>query len=251
MDTVSLLGTSFADLTLAAARDWVLARGTAPDFAYVVTPNADHLQRLRRVPRLRPVYAAAALRLLDSRCLAYFARRLGLAVPGVVTGAGLTAALLPGLAGQRVAVVGLRPAVLATLAARYRDITFLHHAPPMGLLRDPRAVLAARDFVLTARAPYVFFALGSPVQELLAYAVWRHPEATGTGLCVGAGLEFAAGTKSRAPVWMRQAGLEWLYRFNEEPLRLGPRYLLDNPPLLLALLAAARQKNAGNGTESH
>ena len=44
-----------------------------------------------------------------------------------------------------------------------------------------------------------------------------------------------SGRIGRAPFWMRQAGLEWLFRLQEEPLRLGPRYLATNLPALYHL----------------
>lgn len=196
-ELVQLLGLGFADLPREAVLARLLARPPGARFAYVVTPNADHLQRLRRQPGLRPAYEHAALCLLDLRFVAGLARALGLAVPPVVTGAGLTASLLPHLAGQRVAIIGMRPAALAALAARYPEILFLHHDAPMGLLRNPASFRAARDFAAAARAPFTFFALGSPAQELLAHEVaqqirpwgwgyawvrrWSSPPAQGAG----------------------------------------------------------------------
>ena len=47
--------------------------------------------------------------------------------------------------------------------------------------------------------------------------------------CVGAAFEAPAGTRPRAPEWMRRAGLEWLFRLALEPRRLARRYLVGNP----------------------
>ena len=47
-------------------------------------------------------------------------------------------------------------------------------------------------------------------------------------LGVGAAFDFNAGTLSRAPRWMRNNGLEWAYRFRQEPRRLWRRYLIGN-----------------------
>ena len=57
-------------------------------------------------------------------------------------------------------------------------------------------------------------------------------------LGVGAAFDFHAGTVSRAPVWMRDNGLEWLHRLASEPRRLWKRYLVTNT---LFVLMAARQ----------
>jgi exopolysaccharide biosynthesis WecB/TagA/CpsF family protein len=46
--------------------------------------------------------------------------------------------------------------------------------------------------------------------------------------CIGAVFDFYAGTVKRAPRWMIGAGMEWLYRFEQEPRRLWRRYLIGN-----------------------
>jgi exopolysaccharide biosynthesis WecB/TagA/CpsF family protein len=232
-----LLGLDFTDAGLEDVVAWLLARPVG-EFGYVVTPNADHLARLRRVPELWPVYRGAMLRLLDSRFLQLWARALGMAVPPVVTGADLTEALLARADGRRVAVVGMTAEGMALLVARFPAVGFVHHAPPMGLAGDDAGFLAARDFVLGAGAEFVFFAVGSPVQERLAAAV-AQAGGVGVGLCVGAGLEFCAGTVRRAPGGMRRCGLEWAFRLMREPRRLGWRYLVRDPGVLVALVAEA------------
>ncbi len=52
-------------------------------------------------------------------------------------------------------------------------------------------------------------------------------------LGVGAAFDFHAGTKQRAPRWMRQAGLEWAHRLSQEPGRLAWRYLRTNSEFMV------------------
>ncbi len=62
-------------------------------------------------------------------------------------------------------------------------------------------------------------------------------------LCIGATLDFLAGQRDRAPVWMRKTGLEWVHRLAGEPRRLAGRYARDAwvfPRLVLRELLAAR-----------
>lgn len=236
---VAFLGLDFDDQTLPAVVARVLARPAGAPFAYVVTPNADHLARLRRQPELQPLYAGAWMCLLDSRLLARLADRLRVPRPALASGADLVAALLPQLAGQRVAVIGLDLTVLTALRARFPALKWHHHEPPMGLAGDQAAFHAAVDFATATSARLTFIALGAPLQEQLAAAIAARSGATGTGLCIGAALSFAAGTAVRAPSWMRRAGLEWLHRLARDPRRLARRYLWDDPPVLAALLQAA------------
>ncbi len=241
--TIQLLGVEFNNVSLAEIMKRLLTRPPGARFSYVVTPNADHIDRLWRIPRLRVVYTHAMLCLLDSQLIGNCAHFLGLRRPEVVTGADLTEALLARLEGVRVAVIGMTAKDFAALAMRYPKIIFLHHQPPMGLLENVPAFSAACDFIRDSHCPFTFIALGSPVQELLAYAVAKKRDAVGIGLCIGAGLEFCAGTARRAPLWMRRRGLEWLHRLLHDPVRLAGRYLISDPKVLAALaIAAFREK---------
>lgn len=56
-------------------------------------------------------------------------------------------------------------------------------------------------------------------------------------LGVGAAFDFHAGVKSQAPAWMQRLGLEWLYRFFQEPRRLWKRYLIQNPRFVILAMA--------------
>ena len=80
--------------------------------------------------------------------------------------------------------------------------------------------------------------MGVPRQELW---IARHIDARHCTLpiAVGALLDFLSGTVPRAPLWMRQLRLEWLFRLWVEPGRLWRRYVVGNP---LFLLRVIRQK---------
>jgi len=75
-------------------------------------------------------------------------------------------------------------------------------------------------------AHLVMTGLGCPKEDR-----WMHdhrPAVRAVTLGIGAGIDFHAGTVSRAPQWMRDNGLEWLYRLAQEPRRLWRRYLVHN-----------------------
>lgn len=74
----------------------------------------------------------------------------------------------------------------------------------------------------------VFIALGVPKQDRLALALRaRLPHLVITG--IGGTFEILGPQGGRAPRWMQNAGLEWLYRLLKEPGRLWRRYLLNYP----------------------
>lgn len=194
--------------------------------------------RLSRDPSLLPLYQRAMLCLLDSRVVARAARALGLPSPAVTTGSDLTAQLLATHVrpGERVTIVGLRASHLPGLVARTGIAPPAHYDPPMGFDRDPVEMERAVRFVLDHPARLVFLAVGSPRQERLAAAIAATGEARGTGLCIGASLEFLAGAVPRAPMFMQRLGIEWMHRMLSDPRRLARRYLLDNPPIFWLLV---------------
>ena len=235
--TLTAFGVGFAPLDLEQAVELCLARDPAAPFAYVVTPNTDHLARLRRDPPLRPAYAAAWLCLLDSRVIGVLARLLGQQAVSVMTGADLTEQLLARLPREAsVLLVGLTEADAQALGRRFDHLVITHHAPPMGLDDDPASFAQACAVMRAQRAALVLLAVGSPRQERLAYAALQAGDATGLGLCVGAAPLFAAKRMARAPALIRALALEWAWRLALEPRRLARRYLWDGPPVLLALI---------------
>lgn len=239
------LGLDFALLDLAGATGCLAARPPGAGFAYVVTPNADHLVRLARRPELAPLYAGAALRLLDSRVVARLAAPLGLAPPPVVTGSDLTAALFAGgivAPGEGLTVLGAPAAAVAALRRRFGLAQVAHHDPPMGFDADPAAFEAALAFVEANPARFTLLCVGSPRQEAVAAALARRGRARGIGLCVGASLLFLAGLERRAPRLVQRAGLEWAWRLAGDPRRLARRYLVEDPAVLRLLWREARRR---------
>ena len=236
--TVPLLALAFDDLDLAEAASVIARRPADAPFGYVVTPNSDHLVRLSRDPALVAVYRDAELCLLDSRVVGRLAGLLGLRSPRVVPGSDLTACLLTQhlRPGERITIIGLSPAWLPALVSRLGLAAPAHHNPPIGFEHDPAAVAAAVAFVRANPARFTFLAVGTPRQERLAAAIKAAGGTTGTGLCVGASLEFLAGARRRAPRFLQRMGLEWLFRFAAEPRRLFRRYVIDSPAIIGLLL---------------
>lgn len=233
----AFLGLDFDRLALDEALAWCAARPADARFAYVVTPNVDHVVRLDREAAggaVRAAYAAAALCLCDSRILARLAALSGLRL-AVVPGSDLTQRLFSGVvgAGDRIAIVGGDALTVPELLARHPGLDIVQHIPPMGVRDDAAAMAAAARFVGAARARFTLLAIGSPQQELLAHRIATAGGAAGTGLCIGASIDFLTARKTRAPLWMRRAGIEWLHRLASEPRRLWRRYLIEGPRIFV------------------
>jgi len=79
-----------------------------------------------------------------------------------------------------------------------------------------------------ARPDVLWVGLGLPKQERWIY---EHRDRLDVPLVlgVGAALKFLAGTVQRAPDWVGELGLEWLWRFAHEPRRLWKRVMIEGP----------------------
>ena len=89
-------------------------------------------------------------------------------------------------------------------------------------------------------AKIVFVGLGCPKQEKWMANQTQQIHAVMLG--VGAAFDYHAGTLARAPFTWQHAGLEWLYRITQEPLRLLPRYLFTNTIFLFKLITEMLKK---------
>jgi len=99
--------------------------------------------------------------------------------------------------------------------------------PPRGFLQKPEILKGVLDEISAAQPSIIFVALGAPRQEFFIRDYIRSlsvPVAVG----VGGSFEMISGVARRAPMWMRRGGLEWLFRWYREPLRLTNRYLIGN-----------------------
>ncbi len=115
------------------------------------------------------------------------------------------------------------------------------HAPRFRSLTPEEDEKVVREINET-KPDIVWVGLSTPKQEHWTAAHVNRLNAS-VLIGVGAAFDFHAGTKRQAPVWMRNAGLEWFFRLLSEPRRLWRRYLLNNPRFaLLVLLQALRLK---------
>ena len=231
------LGLSFEQLDEAAVVALLRERRADSSFAYLVTPNVDHVVRLSTLDRDSPerrAYRRAAWRLCDSRVLSALASLQGIRLP-VVTGSDLTNRLVREVAlpGDRICLIGGQAGDIAILSAIRPGVTILQHIPTMGLREDAAARADAASFASRSRARFILLAVGSPQQEMIAAAIAEMPEARGTALCIGASIDFLAGRTNRAPRWMQRLSLEWLHRLLINPRRLWWRYLVEGPRIFV------------------
>ena len=233
---------------------------------YIVTPNVDHAVMFQKHEGLRRAYADAALVLTDGFPVFVAARMLRRQIPERVPGSDLVPTLFetvnpfgatgsasaaddgkfaPRSSGRasgtqteaakikllRIFLLGAAPGVAdqaaRNIAQRWPAVKIVGtYSPPLGFEKNPAENAAIIQRVNAAKPDVLVLGLGAPKQELWIQS-HRHELNVPVALCVGATIDFLAGEKARAPIWMRRVGLEWLHRLASEPRRLAKRYLRD------------------------
>jgi N-acetylglucosaminyldiphosphoundecaprenol N-acetyl-beta-D-mannosaminyltransferase len=222
----------------------------------IFTPNVDHVVQVERNPVFRDAYQKASLSVVDGQLLLWASHVLGTPLPEKISGSDLLLPLARRAADRkwRVYLLGGGPGVADHAAAELKkqfDLEIVGiDAPfvtPEGNPVDGPEVI---DRIAKARPHLLFVAFGAPKQELfLQRAMPTIRPAVGIG--VGAGFDFITGRLKRAPRWISQTGMEWLYRLAQEPRRLAKRYLVDDPTFLAILARTMREPKSArmNGTE--
>lgn len=222
---------------------------------YVVTPNVDHVVLAAHRPALADVYRGASLSLADGQPILWMARALATPLPEKVSGSDLLDPLMAEAArrGWRVFLFGASSEVSARAEIKLRE----RHAGLRIVGRDTSAwnpddagsSAAVVEAIRQARADLVVVALGCPKQEL-----WmaRHAGLIRPAVAIGLGgsLDFAAGAVRRAPRWMADTGLEWLYRLSQEPRRLAYRYLVRDPQIVPVFFGALLRRYLSDPTSA-
>lgn len=200
----------------------------------IVTANLDHIVQLSRNEAFRASYDRAWVVTADGMPVLLYAKlkRADLAVR--VTGADLFAALLPALSPERhrCFFVAGAPETADRLADYLVSRGFERDAiaievPPFRFEEDVAFSAELAERIRAHHTSHLFVGVGAPKSE-----VWTDRYRDQLGDCYvlncGAALDFFAGTKQRAPVVMRRAGMEWLWRFGQEPQRLYRRYFVQS-----------------------
>lgn len=202
--------------------------------AYVVTPNVDHIVQLERGGELCKVYRDADLILTDGKPLIWISKWYGTPIKEKISGSDLFPLLCKMAAekGYTMFFLGAAEGVAATAAKnlmkRYKGLNVVGtYSPPYGFEKD-EAEMAKIEKMIKAVHPHILIVgLGCPKQELF---ILHYKDRLGVPipLGLGASLDFEAGNIKRAPKWMANHGLEWLFRITQDPKRLAKRYLVDD-----------------------
>lgn len=222
MERVTILGVPFDPLTPAQAVERLRALLAGKDQCQVATPNNEMLVEARVNEPFLSLLNRTALNLADSTGVVWASRWLERPLPARVTGVDTVAALCAEL-DETVPVfflgAGEGVAEKAAEALRAKNPRLYVAGTFAGSPKDADAEEIVQ-FVKASGAKLLLVAYGAPAQELWIDKHLKDMPAVRVAIGIGGTFDFLAGTKKRAPSWMRRLGLEWLYRFVQEPSRV-------------------------------
>ncbi|NJD30014.1 MAG: WecB/TagA/CpsF family glycosyltransferase [Chloroflexi bacterium] len=196
---------------------------------------------------LRSAFESADMVCTDGVPLVWVSRRRGVGSAQRVCGPDVMLTLCDRgrASGLRHYFLGGRPGtperLAAVLTGRFPGLlTAGTESPPFRTASEAEAQTIV-DRINAAEPDVLWIGLGSPKQEL-----WAADHAARLTarliLPVGAAFDFHSGLVRRAPVWMRQIGLEWLFRLAREPRRLLRRYVVTNARFIALLVREEWQR---------
>ncbi|WP_172136363.1 WecB/TagA/CpsF family glycosyltransferase [Adlercreutzia sp. ZJ473] len=240
----SLLNTYVNALTMeetVACVEEIIASRTPTQHVVI---NASKVNLMRDDPKLAEIVNACPLINADGSSIVWAAKKLGVPLAERVTGCDLFQELVAVAAdrGYGVYLFGAREEVVtevrSVLERRHPGIRIVGCRNGYFSEEDEPGIVAD---MAASGADMMFVAFSSPKKE---YWIHKYLDQLGIPFVMGVGGSFdiVAGRTARAPGWMQRAGLEWLYRFAQEPRRMWRRYVIGNARFVRYAYSLKREK---------
>ncbi|MCM8795458.1 MAG: WecB/TagA/CpsF family glycosyltransferase [Candidatus Omnitrophica bacterium] len=233
---IRILGVKFDNLSLDecvfVVEDYLHQGG----FHFIAAPDMSRVVKALRDPYIKNIYNNADLTLSDGTAVILVSRVLGLPLKERVPCSDLAEKLLvlSQKKGYRVFLLKGGDAseierVIENLLYKYPGINITGISVPYDFNPyDEDMNNRIINEISRARPQILMFSLGCPKEE---HWVWsQRDKLRGVSVCIGIGgtMDIFAGKRKLAPRWMREKGLEWLFRIMQEPQRLSRRYLVSS-----------------------
>ncbi|NJM22009.1 MAG: WecB/TagA/CpsF family glycosyltransferase [Richelia sp. RM2_1_2] len=210
----------------------------------IFTPNVDHLIKLQRDPEFFRAYSLGDYKICDSQIIMYASKFLGTPIKEKISGSDLFPAFCNYHKNNeeiKIFLLGAAQGVAYRAQKKInhkigRMIVVNTYSPPFGFEQNEAECQKIVDIINNSDATVLVIGLGAPKQEKWLYKYKDKLNSIKIFMALGATIDFEAGNVKRAPKWMSEIGLEWLFRLLCEPKRLWKRYLFDDIPFLFLIL---------------
>lgn len=210
----------------------------------VFTPNVDHLMKLQSDPEFVNTYKDATYKLCDSKILFFISRFLGTPIKEKISGSDLFPAFYQYHKNNediKIFLLGAREGVALKAQEKIneqvgRTMIVGAHSPSFGFEKNEEECAKMIELINQSGATVLAVGVGAPKQENFISKYKDQFTNIKIFLAIGATIDFEAGNIKRAPKWISEIGMEWLYRLLAEPKRLWKRYLVHGPSFFWLIL---------------
>ncbi len=190
---------------------------------HVMTPNNEMLVEATHNAPFRELLNRADLNIPDSTGLIWMARLTGQRLTERVTGVDTVTNLCGELTEETPVFLlgaqsGIAEAAAQNLMSRNPRLRVVGCFAGTPREEDAPTIV---HMIRTAAPHLLLVAFGAPAQDLWIAKHLKEMSSVRVAMGIGGTFDFLAGVRKRAPVWMRKAGLEWLWRLFREPTRIG------------------------------
>lgn len=233
MSRIKFLNTHIDNVTMSEAINRIDQLVQKHENSYVVTPNLDHIVMIEKELLFKEIYDNASLILTDGQPLIWISKFKRKPIIEKVSGSDLfpNVCELAAKKGYSIFILGAAEGVAdkaaANLCKRYPKLIISGtYSPSFGFENKVSEMAKIHSMISEVKPDILAVSLGSPKGEIFIY---KNKEALDVpvSMSIGATIDFEAGNVARAPRWMSNCGLEWLYRTMKEPKRLAKRYWND------------------------
>lgn len=229
-EKITLFGVPVDNLTMGETVDRIETMVGDGKIHQHVVINVDKIVKMELNQALRAAVLNCDLINADGQPVIWVSRLLQSPLKERVTGIDLFDVLIARCAelGFRPYLVGARQDVVAktvdVLRAKYPKLELAGWRNGYWSANEEPAVVQE---IKKVRPDVLCMAVGSPKQEFFLYK-WKKEMQVPFVMGVGGSFDVTAGMLRRAPGWMQDSGLEWLFRLAQEPRRLWRRYLVED-----------------------
>lgn len=218
------------DETIQAIEDMIASEKKS----YIVAINVDVVIKIENDNYLKEITDKADMVLVDGKPLEWIAKWHNRPIKAKISGSDLVPILCERAAenGYSIFIIGGKEGIAKKAQQNLeRDLPGIKivgtYAPPFGFEKDEIERKKINEMISNAHPDILIACFGCPKQEKWIYENYQKYDAK-VSVCAGATVDFLAGNVRRAPRWMSDHGLEWFYRFLQEPKRMFKRYFVDD-----------------------
>lgn len=205
---------------------------------YIVAINVDVVMKIENDFYLKTIVDNADIVLVDGKPLIWISKIHKLPIKEKISGSDLVPLLceIAAQKGYSIFIIGGKAgtAELAKqrLEKEHPEINIVGtYAPPLGFEKNKVELRKINEMISEVHPDLLIACFGCPKQEKWIYENYNKYDVK-VSICAGATVDFLAGNVKRAPQWMSEYGLEWFFRFLQEPKRLFRRYFVDDAKIL-------------------